>query len=54
LPALAFRLLGNVAFWRPIAIANDLEDPRVLSPGDQLIIPRLPFRDPDTGQSFEP
>jgi nucleoid-associated protein YgaU len=54
LQELAFRLLGNAAFWRPIAIANELENPRVLIPGSTLIIPRLPFRDPDTGAVYEP
>ena len=53
LPALAFRFLGDAALWRPIAIANELEDPEALTPGTTLIIPRLPFRDPDTGEVFE-
>jgi len=50
LPAIAFRLLGNPALWRSIAIANELEDPDGLVPGTQLVIPRLPFRDPETGE----
>jgi hypothetical protein len=54
LPVLAFRLLGSPAFWRPIAIANDLDDPRALTPGAKLVIPRLPFRDPETGAVYEP
>jgi LysM repeat protein len=53
LPVLASRLLGNAAFWRPIAIANDLEDPRALTAGRKLVIPRLPFRDPETGAVYE-
>jgi hypothetical protein len=53
LPALAFRLLGSAAAWRPIALANELEDPDVLPPGTRLLIPRLPFRDPGSGEVFE-
>jgi nucleoid-associated protein YgaU len=50
LPEIAFRLLGNAALWRPIALANGIEDPRALTAGARLIIPRLPFTDPDTGE----
>jgi hypothetical protein len=50
LPEIAFRLLGSAELWRPIAVANGIEDPRVLTPGAELAIPRLPFRDPDTGE----
>jgi nucleoid-associated protein YgaU len=50
LPGLAFRLLGDAALWRPIALANAIENPRVLTPGTQLVIPRLPFRDPETAE----
>src|SRR4029077_10385627 len=30
LPDIAFRLLGSAALWRPIALANGIEDSRVL------------------------
>jgi Contractile injection system tube protein/LysM domain len=53
LPSIARRLLGSPAHWRPIAIANQIENPRELRIGQQLIIPRLPFRDPDTGEVHE-
>jgi nucleoid-associated protein YgaU len=53
LPAIAFLRLGSSAFWRAIAIANEIENPDALVPGTQLVIPRLPFRDPDTGELFE-
>lgn len=36
--------------WRPIAIANGLDDPRAITVGQSLIIPSLPFVDPDTGE----
>lgn len=50
LPELAFRLLGDPMLWRPIALANAIENPRVLTPGMKLVIPRLPYRDPETGE----
>jgi len=50
LPEIAFRLLGSAALWRPIALANGIEDPRALTPGTELGIPRLPFTDPETGE----
>ena len=40
----------NPQSWRPIAIANDLTDPRRISVGDSLRIPSLPFTDPRTGE----
>jgi nucleoid-associated protein YgaU len=54
LPGLAFRLLGDAALWRPIALANTLEDPRALTPGMKLVIPRLPYRDSETGEVHGP
>ena len=36
--------------WRPIAIANDLDDPRSIAPGQLLRIPSLPFTDPESGE----
>ena len=38
------------ATWRPIAIHNGIDDPRALDIGQRLEIPRLPFRDPETGE----
>jgi hypothetical protein len=37
--------------WRPIAIANGLDDPSSLDGRTRLIIPALPYRDPATGQA---
>ena len=39
----------NPLIWRVLAVANRLEDPRVLQPGRELIVPSLPFFDPETG-----
>jgi nucleoid-associated protein YgaU len=50
LSAIAARAYGNPAAWRPIAIRNGIDDPRVLEVGSRLLIPRLPFQDPETGE----
>ncbi|MBJ7601412.1 MAG: peptigoglycan-binding protein LysM [Candidatus Nephthysia bennettiae] len=43
---------GDPALWRPIAIANQIEDPRRLPVALQVSIPKLPYRDPDTGALY--
>jgi hypothetical protein len=53
LAGIAARRYGDPATWRPIAIANGLDDPRRLPVGLQLTIPALPFRDPRTGKVFQ-
>jgi hypothetical protein len=50
LAAVAARYYGDPRKWRPIAIANGLEDPRRLPSGLALRLPPLPYRDPDTGE----
>ena len=50
LSAIAGRVYGNPATWRPIAIQNDLDEPRTLTVGQRLLVPQLPFRDPETGE----
>ena len=35
--------------WRPIAIANGIDDPRRLDVAVELTVPKLPYRDPDSG-----
>ena len=50
LTEIATALYDNPASWRPIAIANDLDDPRDISVGQSLLIPSLPFVDPLTGE----
>lgn len=40
----------NAQAWRAIAIANDIDDPRMLRSGDTLRIPSLPFINPETGE----
>ncbi len=50
LSAIAARTYGNPALWRPIALRNDVDDPRALPIGARLLVPQLPFRDPETGE----
>ncbi|MGH9673641.1 MAG: LysM peptidoglycan-binding domain-containing protein [Bryobacteraceae bacterium] len=50
LSALASRYYQNPAVWRPIAVANRIDDPRSLEPGMDLEIPSLPFTDPASGE----
>jgi LysM repeat protein len=48
LAGIAARLYADPTRWRPIAVANDLSDPRALVPGQMLRIPSLPYVDPET------
>ena len=50
LSTIAARVYDDPARWRPIAVVNDIDDPRALTVGRRLVIPRLPFRDPETGE----
>jgi nucleoid-associated protein YgaU len=36
--------------WRPIAVANRIDDPRDLVAGQALLIPSLPYMNPNTGE----
>jgi LysM repeat protein len=50
LSAIAFRFYENPAYWRPIAAANGIDDPRRLIIGEEILVPMLPFTDPETGE----
>jgi nucleoid-associated protein YgaU len=52
LSAISAREYGTPALWRAIALYNAVDDPRALFVGPRLGIPRLPYRDPATGQVF--
>lgn len=52
LPAIAAHSYGDPRSWRPIALRNDLDDPRRLEAGSLLVIPQLPYRDPDSGEVY--
>jgi len=53
LSGIAARAYENPALWRPIALRNHIDNPRVLPVGLELVVPRLPFRDPDTGEVIQ-
>jgi hypothetical protein len=53
LSAIAGRAYENAARWRPIALRNRIDNPRDLAVGLRLVIPRLPFRDPETGEVIQ-
>lgn len=48
--AIAARVYEDAGLWRAIAVANDIDDPLLLTPGAELTIPSLPFTDPITGE----
>lgn len=50
LSSIAAREYGDARVWRVIAVANRLQRARGLAPGLELLLPRLPYRDPDTGR----
>lgn len=52
LSAIAGRVYENPKLWRPIALRNGIDDPRRLRPGLRLIVPQLPYRDPETGEVY--
>ncbi len=53
LSSIAAQVYENPQLWRPIAIANNVDDPRVLPIGLELLVPQLPFRDPETGEVMQ-
>ena len=52
LATIAGREYGDPRLWRVVAIANRLERARQLAPGIRLLLPKLPFRDPETGKVY--
>ncbi len=49
LSGIAARHYDDPRQWRPIALANRLDDPRRIGTGQLLTIPALPFNDPESG-----
>jgi hypothetical protein len=43
----------NPQLWRPIALANEIDTPLSIAPGQELLIPSLPFIDPETGEVIQ-
>jgi hypothetical protein len=52
LSSIASREYGDPRLWRLIAIANQLQRARDLPAGLRLLLPNLPYRDPDTGKVY--
>jgi nucleoid-associated protein YgaU len=52
LSSIAAAVYKDPAKWRPIAIANNVDDPRRLRAGTRLTVPSLPYRDPSSGEVF--
>jgi hypothetical protein len=49
LSGIAAASYGDPALWRAIALANGIDRPRPLAAGLELVLPNLPYRDPDSG-----
>lgn len=50
LSGIAASMYENPQVWRPIAIANEIDDPRSITVGQSLLIPSFPFTDPESGE----
>ncbi len=50
--SIAAATYGDARLWRVIAVANTIDRPRPLTIGDRLVLPNLPYRDPDTGRLY--
>jgi LysM repeat protein len=48
LSGIATKFYHNPQLWRPIAIVNEIADPRSIVAGQSLHIPALPFIDPES------
>ena len=49
LSGIAATSYGDPTLWRVIALANGIDRPRPLAAGQELVLPNLPYRDPDSG-----
>jgi hypothetical protein len=50
LSGIAASLYDNPRHWRPLAIVNEINDPRAIFVGQELLVPSLPFIDPESGE----
>lgn len=50
---IANQAYNDPRMWRPIALRNGIDNPRKLTAGQRLVIPNLPYRDPDSGKVFQ-
>jgi nucleoid-associated protein YgaU len=52
LSSIAADVYDDPTVWRPLALVNAIEDPSSLAPGLELVVPRLPYRDPATSKVY--
>jgi LysM repeat protein len=52
LSGIAAATYGDPTVWRVIALANAIDRPRTLTAGQRLLLPKLPYRDPDSGTVY--
>ena len=52
LSSIAWKTFGDARMWRPIALRNGIDNPKTLPPGMALVVPQLPYRDPQSGEVF--
>jgi nucleoid-associated protein YgaU len=52
LSGIAGSTYGDPTIWRVIALANSVDVPRRLTAGQQLLLPKLPYRDPVSGTVY--
>lgn len=52
LSSIASTEYGDPRLWRLIAIANRLQSARNLKPGLKLLLPNMPYRDPESGRIY--
>jgi len=50
LSKIAGTVYGDPTLWRPIGMNNGLDDAINLTVGQQLLIPKLPYQNPETGE----
>jgi nucleoid-associated protein YgaU len=50
LSGIAAKLYQDPSMWRPIAMRNQIENPRALTTGQRLLVPSLPYQDPESGE----
>jgi hypothetical protein len=53
LSSIAGATYGNPQLWRAIAVRNGIDDPRTLPIGLGLIVPQLPYQNPETGEVYQ-
>jgi hypothetical protein len=53
LGTVAWQEYGDATLWRPIAIANGILDPTAKLAAMRLVVPPLPYRDPESGELFQ-